>query len=445
MPLFGKTEKKGEPNSTNTNEPSSRVTTPKREIKLIVAEALKPDVGRQIVRINEEAMRKIGVQSGDIVEIIGTKNTAALVLPAYPEDEDRDIIRMDGYIRLNADVSLGDEVIIRKAEVKEAQRVILAPIGKITWFGQDFVGWLRPKLVGRLVVRGDRVIIREDTKQVAVDVKATNPSGIVEIEEFTKFIIKQPDRTDYMDLQEYVNLVLTLYLGGVLDKLQIPTMGILFCSEPNSENETFFLNKVLENRKDLLYHIKALEIIACAPEEAITLLENMFKTAIQKAPAILVIDKLHLLAPKREIAGEFEKRILYKLLALLEEARRAERVVVLSTTDTLEIIDSEVLRAFDEIIQLPPLDIDDRLEVLKMHTRTVPLASEVDLIKLSKKTKGYSLKDLRELVRRAIINAGKREGVQKIQHHRKIIVTMGDFHEALKEINNMKNKIKIKV
>ena len=175
MPLFGKTEKKGEPNSTNTNEPSSRVTTPKREIKLIVAEALKPDVGRQIVRINEEAMRKIGVQSGDIVEIIGTKNTAALVLPAYPEDEDRDIIRMDGYIRLNADVSLGDEVIIRKAEVKEAQRVILAPIGKITWFGQDFVGWLRPKLVGRLVVRGDRVIIRETLNRLQLMLRQQIP------------------------------------------------------------------------------------------------------------------------------------------------------------------------------------------------------------------------------------------------------------------------------
>jgi aspartate 1-decarboxylase len=128
----------------------------RREVRLKVAPAHQRDVGRGIVRIDRKAMREIGVQSGDIVEIIGTKNTAAVAWPAYPEDEGLGIIRMDGTIRKNSGVGLGDEVVIRKADVKEARRVIVAPTEPIR-FGRDFVEWFHSRLVGRPVVRGDYI------------------------------------------------------------------------------------------------------------------------------------------------------------------------------------------------------------------------------------------------------------------------------------------------
>ncbi|RLF86219.1 AAA family ATPase, partial [Thermococci archaeon] len=162
----------------------------KREIKLKVASAYQRDVGRGIVRIDRNSMRKIGVQPGDIVEIIGTKNTAAVVWPAYPEDEGLDIIRMDGTIRKNAGVGLGDEVTIRKAEVKEAQRVVLAPTEPIR-FGQDFVDWLHSRLVGRPVVRGDYIRIGVLGQELTFVVTATTPSGVVQITEFTEFTISE--------------------------------------------------------------------------------------------------------------------------------------------------------------------------------------------------------------------------------------------------------------
>jgi len=132
--------------------------TEKKEIKLKVAPAHQRDVGRGIVRIDRRSMLEAGVQSGDIVEIIGTKNTAAVVWPAYPEDEGLGVIRMDGTIRKNAGVGLGDEVSVRKAEVREARKVIVASTEPIR-FGRDFVEWFHSRLVGRPVVRGDYIKI----------------------------------------------------------------------------------------------------------------------------------------------------------------------------------------------------------------------------------------------------------------------------------------------
>ncbi len=162
----------------------------RKEIKLKVASAYQRDVGRGIVRIDRRAMREAGLQSGDIIEIIGTKNTAAVVWPAYPEDEGLGIIRMDGTIRKNAGVSLGDEVTIRKAEVKEARKVIVAPTEPMR-FGGDFVDWFHSRLIGRPVVRGDYIKIGILGQELTFVVTATTPAGIVQITEFTEFSVTE--------------------------------------------------------------------------------------------------------------------------------------------------------------------------------------------------------------------------------------------------------------
>ncbi len=447
MSLFGKKEKDSRSNFSNTDESSSEKGTLESEITLKVASAYQRDVGRGIVRISRKVMGKIGTRPGDVVEIIGTKNTAAVVWPAYPEDENfPDIIRMDGTIRKNAGVGLGDKVTIRKTEIKEAKKVVLAPIEPIH-FGSDFINWLHSRLIKRAVVRGDYIEIGILGQELTFVVTATTPSGVVQITEITDLTISErssryikPEKNTYVNLQKYVEQIIILYLKGIPDEMQIPTTGILLYSEPKSGNETFFISGVIENlslqsKNYFLLNIQAAEIMSFTPEEGVKLLENTFKTAIQKAPAIIVIDNLHLMAPKRENAGEFEKRILYKLLTLLEEVRKTQRVIVLSTTDNLESIDPEVLSVFDEIIQVPSLDEGGRLEALKIYARRVPLASDVSLVELSKKTEGYSLRDLRNLLRKAIINAAKRRGLQEIQHYKDIMVTMEDFQNALKEIN----------
>ena len=127
------------------------------EIKLRVAEALKVDVGRGIVRFDRPYQRKLGVSVGDIVELIGSRSTAAIVANAHPDDRGLDIIRMDGYIRKNAGVSIGDYITIRKAQVQEAKKVVLAPAqkGVILQIPGDIV---KQNLLGRPVVKGDIIV-----------------------------------------------------------------------------------------------------------------------------------------------------------------------------------------------------------------------------------------------------------------------------------------------
>ena len=97
------------------------------EVELKVSEAKNRDVIRGKIRLDNEAMKQIGISTGEIVEIIGEKSTAAVAWPAYPEDLKRNIIRMDSVIRKNAGVSLSDKVRVRKAEVTNACLLYTSP------------------------------------------------------------------------------------------------------------------------------------------------------------------------------------------------------------------------------------------------------------------------------------------------------------------------------
>ncbi|MCD6099479.1 MAG: AAA family ATPase [Candidatus Marinimicrobia bacterium] len=460
MPLFGK---RGDDDKQDPSENNNK------EINLRVAEALKRDMGKGIVRFDKKYQKQLGVEPGDIVELEGERKTAAIVENAHPDDRGLGIIRMDGYIRRNAGVSIGDYVTVKKAEVQEAKRVVLAPAQRGVYL--DMPGDLvKGNLFGRPVVKGDLIVASggklefhtgssfdklfrglseslplgfSELKFIVVN---TTPKGIVQITHNTEIevlpqavdVARILNETNYAEFQEYVDLFLRLYLGVIPPGLKVAGIGILIYSELGSENEKFFLDKILDSRRDRVHYINAREVVGHTLEEALTLLENTFKTALQNAPAIIVIDSIHLLAPRRDTAGEFEKRILYKLLALLGEVRGAGEVVVLSTTDNIELIDQEVLRTFDETIKLPSLSTDDRYEVLLMYTQHVPLEVDVDVNDISNNTEGYTVKDLRRLVAKAIINAAKRMGPQEIQHRHNVLVTMKDFKKAMKEIDNAK-------
>jgi SpoVK/Ycf46/Vps4 family AAA+-type ATPase/intein/homing endonuclease len=128
------------------------------EVKLKVGElTAKDEAGRGIVRIDSDAMRKIGVKEGDIVELEGTRKTAAIVRRAYPADIGLNIIRMDGITRKNAGVGVGESVIVRRAEPVEARKVVLAPAepGVILHVAPDLI---KQNLLGRPLVKGDVIV-----------------------------------------------------------------------------------------------------------------------------------------------------------------------------------------------------------------------------------------------------------------------------------------------
>jgi len=161
------------------------------EVELRVAEARQRDVGRGIARVDRETMRELGIEPGDIIEIIGGRSTVAIVWPAYTEDEGRGIIRIDGLLRQNAGVGIGDTVIVRKAKADPADRVVLAPIeGPTITPTPDFAEYVKYRLMGRPIKRGDTVEIPVLNTALRFTAISTSPSQIVQVVDKTEIVVR---------------------------------------------------------------------------------------------------------------------------------------------------------------------------------------------------------------------------------------------------------------
>ncbi|ASJ10971.1 AAA family ATPase [Thermococcus sp. P6] len=368
----------------------------KREVKLKVASAYQRDVGRGIVRIDRRAMHEIGVQSGDIVEIIGTKNTAAVVWPAYPEDEGLGIIRMDGTMRKNAGVGLGDEVSVRKAEVKEAKKVIVAPTEPLR-FGHDFVEWFHSRLMGRPVVRGDYLKVSILGQELTFVVTATTPAGIVQITEFTEFNVsekpvKEVSKTaalgvtyeDIGGLGDVIQKVremieLPLKHPEIFEKLGIePPKGVLLYGPPGT-GKTLLAKAVANEANAHFIAINGPEIMSKYYGESEERLREVFKEAEENAPTIIFIDEIDAIAPKREeVTGEVEKRVVSQLLTLMDGLKSRGKVIVIAATNRPDAIDPALRRPgrFDRELEVGVPDKTGRKEILQIHTRGMPIEPE---------------------------------------------------------------------
>ncbi|ANF21948.1 CDC48 family AAA ATPase [Thermococcus piezophilus] len=376
----------------------------KREVKLKVASAYQRDVGRGIVRIDRKAMREIDVQPGDIIEIIGTKNTAAVVWPAYPEDEGLNIIRMDGTIRKNAGVGLGDEVTVRKAEVKEAKKVIVAPTEPIR-FGHDFIEWLHSRLVGRPVVRGDYIKVGILGQELTFVVTTTTPAGIVQITEFTDFTVsekpvKEVSKTaalgvtyeDIGGLKDVIQKIremieLPLKHPEIFEKLGIePPKGVLLYGPPGT-GKTLLAKAVANEANAHFIAINGPEIMSKFYGESEERLREVFNEAEENAPAIIFIDEIDAIAPKREEThGEVEKRVVSQLLTLMDGLKSRGKVIVIAATNRPDAIDPALRRPgrFDRELEVGVPDKQGRKEILQIHTRGMPIEPEFMVSKVKK-------------------------------------------------------------
>ncbi|WP_456394184.1 CDC48 family AAA ATPase [Thermococcus sp.] len=412
--------------------------TEKKEIKLKVASAYQRDVGRGIVRIDRKAMREIDVQPGDIVEIIGTKNTAAVVWPAYPEDEGLSLIRMDGTIRKNSGVGLGDEVTVRKAEVKEAKKVILAPTEPIR-FGHDFVEWLHSRLIGRPVVRGDYVKIGILGQELTFVVTATTPAGIVQITDFTDFTVSEKPVKEvakravlgvtYEDiggLKEEIQKIremieLPLKHPEIFEKLGIePPKGVLLYGPPGT-GKTLLAKAVANEANAHFIAINGPEIMSKYYGESEERLREVFREAEENAPSIIFIDEIDAIAPKREeVTGEVEKRVVSQLLTLMDGLKSRGKVIVIAATNRPDAVDPALRRPgrFDREIEIGVPDRQGRKEILQIHTRGMPIEPEFRKSRVKKILENLRGDErFRDVIDRAIEKvekAGSEEDVREV-------------------------------
>ncbi|WP_460025703.1 CDC48 family AAA ATPase [Infirmifilum sp. SLHALR2] len=430
------------------------------EIELKVYEVRQHEAGRGRVRIDEDAMEALGISAGDVVEIEGKRKTVAIAWPGYAEDKGKGIIRMDGWTRKNAGVSIGDKVKVRKAEVKPAVVVRLAPVSMTLAVDENFVAYVKKRLLDRPIIEGDIIQIPVLGQVIHFNVVSIKPKGVVMVTEKTQLkILERPvdvgriPRVTYDDIgdleeakQKIREMVeLPLKHPELFKRLGIdPPKGILLYGPPGTGKT--LLAKAVANETDAYFiAINGPEIMSKFYGESEQRLREIFEEAKEHAPAIIFIDEIDAIAPKREeVTGEVEKRVVAQLLALMDGLEARGDVIVIGATNRPNALDPALRRPgrFDREIEIGIPDKRGRLEILKVHTRSMPLAKNVDLEKLAEITHGYVGADLAALCREAAMKALRRV-LPKIDLEKEEIpvevletieVEMEDFLNAFREI-----------
>lgn len=465
------------------------------QIRLKVMESVQEDVNKGIVKIDSSFLRKIGANPGDIVEIKGTRSTVAVVDRAYPGDIGLNIIRMDGNSRNNARTSVGEFVEVKKVEATVATRVKLAPATKrvVVRASPHF---FKMGLLGKALVKGDIVSLGQakkksdksvpnavndifsamedrfsglglgDLKFMAVDVEPKGVPVIVnketEIEMSNSSVTVSPEDmnlgVNYEDiggLGEELKKVremieLPLRHPQIFDTLGIdPPRGVLLHGPPGT-GKTLLAKAVASESGVHFMELKASDVISGIPGETEKTMQKIFEEAKEMAPTILFIDELDSIAFKRQDRGtnEFLNTPVSELLKNLDGLKVRGKVVIIGATNRPNSLDPALRRPgrFDREIEIGVPDRNGRLEILKIHTRNMPLSTDVDLDKISDITHGFVGADLSALskeaamiVLRRLLPDIKLEGVDENYElpsdlMDKLRIGQDDFLEALKTV-----------
>ena len=399
----------------------------RREAYLRVAELKAKDNSKVKVKIDISVMKDLGINPGEIVEIEGRKKTAAIAWPSYGEDEP-DVIRMDAIVRKNAGISIGDRVIVRRANPKNAQMVKIGPAQSNVTFTSiepSFINYVRKRLEETPVVEGDVVYVPLLGQPMPFVVIHTKPSGVVMITKDTQlYIVDKPvsnikvSRVTYDDIGGLGNIIdkvrelveLPLKHPEIFRRLGIePPKGILLYGPPGV-GKTLLAKAVATESGANFISVRGPEILSKWVGESERAIREIFRKARIYAPTVILFDEIDSIVPSRGAVDEgtrVTERIVSQLLTELDGIEKLNNVVVIGATNRPDLIDPALLRPgrLDKIIYVPPPDMRSRVEILKVHTRKMPLAEDVDLEYLARVTEGYTGADLAALAREAALYA----------------------------------------
>ncbi|VVC00405.1 VCP-like ATPase [uncultured archaeon] len=431
-----------------------------KSIELKVAEALQNDVGRGLVRIDSKARKELDVSTGDIVELKGKRSTAALVWQAHPQDEGLNIVRMDGYLRQNTGTGLGDKIVIKKAELKEAKKVVLAPTQPMK-YSPGFDQFVKKKMIGRALNRGDTIFIGVFGTSFPLIAALVQPAGIVMVNENTELVLKEAPEKEVAQ----VSSITYDDIGGLKDELQkiremveLPMRhpelferlgieapkGVLIYGPPGT-GKTLLARAVASESEANFVHIGGPELVSKFVGESEEKMRQIFKDAQENAPSIIFMDEIDAIAPKREeVTGEVERRMVSQLLTLMDGLKTRGQVIVIGATNRPNSIDQALRRPgrFDREVELGVPDRQGRKEILQIHTRSMPLAPDVSVDELANITHGYTGADISSLTKEAAMKVLRRI-LPKIDLAQEFIppeildnlqVTREDFFNALREV-----------
>jgi transitional endoplasmic reticulum ATPase len=431
-------------------------------IKLKVAAAMPKDQGRGIVRLNSEVRNQLGIRSGDHVLLKGTKETVAICWPSLREDEVLDMVRMDGLLRNNAGVRLGESIEVRSINVAEATRIVIAPSQPVR-FQPGFEEYVKQQILNRPVTRGDLLIIASIGQGLQFVVTQVTPGKHVKVGSNTNLeVLTQPTKPEDVTIPQ----VTYEDIGGLSKELQkiremvelpmkspelfkrlgiTPPKGVLLMGPPGT-GKTLIAKAVANESGANFKVINGPEIMSKFYGESEGKLRELFEEAEKNAPSIIFIDELDSIAPKRaEVTGEVERRVVAQLLSLMDGLEGRGQVIVIGATNRPDDVDEALRRPgrFDREIEIGVPDKKGRLEILQIHTRSMPLEENLDIERLAAVTHGFVGADLAALAREAAMHALARAlphvdpetGDIPADVLHDLFVTQNDFDLALAEIS----------
>lgn len=461
-----------------------------QSIPLIVQEADRSDAGKGIARIGTETMARLSVEPGDTVKITGKKTAAAVV--AFSTHGSNNI-SIDGYIRKDAGVGIGDTVTVEKAVPTTATRLTIQPVGEsIKLDGKQVSDFILQRYAGMPLYNGKTIALPVQVQQQNRQDPFENFFGNSWAGSFSsnfstqyyEFIISDiaPDEIAVVGSETKVTYKDSAYkgedgpkgksagnihyedIGGlgrelnqvremieyplrhpeVFEKLGIePPKGVLLYGPPGT-GKTLIARAVASEVNAYFDTISGPEIISKYYGDSEEKLREIFQKAEENAPAIIFIDELDSIAPKREESkGEVERRVVAQLLTLMDGLKSRGGVIVIGATNLPDSVDPALRRGgrFDRELEIGVPDKEGRMEILQIHTRNVPLASDIDLAKYANRTHGFVGADLALVVKEAAMSALRREfpgmnpdetiSKEKLES---LQVTVEDFDAALKMV-----------
>ncbi|MFC4552161.1 MULTISPECIES: CDC48 family AAA ATPase [Halorussus] len=422
------------------------------------------DAGRGIARLTQAGREELGVEPDDVVTITGRRRTVAKVAGSYKGDE-ADVVRIDGNVRINADVNVDDSVEVEAVDPEPASSITVALPDYVILRGAEPL--IHRYLVDRPVIRGDTVQMRLLGQPFVFLVTKTSPSGPTVITEETEVRIRETPITeeDLRGRQDALPDITYEDIGGLGRELDLiremielplrhpelfrrlgvaPPKGVLLHGPPGTGKT--LIAKAVANEVDASFHeISGPEIMSKYYGESEQHLREVFDEAQQDAPAIVFVDEIDSIAPSRdEVTGETERRVVAQLLSLMDGLEARGDVIVIAATNRPDAIDSALRRGgrFDREIEVGVPGREGRLEVLQIHTKGMPLADDVDLEELAEHTHGFVGADLASLARESAMHAIRRvqpdldmdATVIPADVLESIEVTATDFAEARQEI-----------